>query len=242
MAGAPSLTPRRVVIVVLVLLAIGAGAGGIYLAEKLYYGPLREQKRLIENLKLVVEQLTRDVRIAHVVVVDQKDSPLTTTIRFVEVDEKDTPIGPARTFTLDGDEVYFDSLVIKFEEPFKPLNELPLKQQDLSAPLLHKAIILFRRVFSSKQKPEDGFPLDMPGAVPEAYRPRLQPTAFEQQLWAQFWDLANDAKLAKEHGVRAAHGQAVYMKLQRGKYYVLEQRLTGDMTIRPLDVPALKDR
>ena len=87
------------------------------------------------------------------------------------------------------------------------------------------------------------FERDPRGQHPERpsapYRRGVPASAFEQRLWAQFWELANDPQLAKEHGVRAAHGQAVSMKLQPGKYYVLEQRLTGDMTIRPVDVPAV---
>ncbi|MCY3020889.1 MAG: hypothetical protein NTW87_17875 [Planctomycetota bacterium] len=237
MASESRLTPKNVIIVAFVLLTVGAGGAGMYLAEKHFYGPLREQKRLVENLKLVVTQLTRDIRIADVAVLEQTGNPLTTTIKFVEVDEQHKAIGPVRKFTFSGDEVYFDSLVIKFEEPFKPLNELPLKQQDLAPTLMNKAIIFFRRAFSDKQKPEDGFPLDTPGCAPEPYRHKGPPSAFEQQLWQQFWDLANDPKLAKEHGVRAAHGQAVSMKLRKDKYYVIEQRVTGDMTIRPVDVP-----
>ena len=237
MDNEPRCTPKRLALAAFVLLAIGAAAGGIYLAEKLYYGPLREQQRLVANLKTIVEQLTRDFRMAEVAVVSQ--TPLTTTFKFVEVNAQGVPVAPPKTFTVNGAEVYFDALVIKFEEPFKPLNELPLKQQDLAAPLMHKAIIFFRRVFSDRQKPEEGFPLDAPGQAPVPYRRGAPASAFEQRLWAQFWELANDPQLAKEHGVRAAHGQAVSMKLQPGKYYVLEQRLTGDMTIRPVDVPAV---
>jgi hypothetical protein len=233
------ITFKRTLVAAGILLVVAAGAAGVYLADRLYYAPMREQQRLIANLKTIVGQLTRDIRMAEVAVVGQTTEPLTTTFKFVEVDANGEQTATPKLFTVAGDVAYFDALVIKFEEPFKPLNELPLRQEELSAPLMNKAIILFRRVFSEKQKPEDGFPLDTPGQPPEPYRGKAPPSAFEATLWSQFWELANDPKLAKEHGVRAAHGQAVYMKLQRGKYYVLEQRLTGDMTIRPLDVPAV---
>lgn len=226
-------------IIAVILLIVGAAAGGIYLAEQLYYGPMREQKRLIDNLKLIVERLTKDIRIAEVKVTDQTTNPLRTTFKFVEVDEKGEKLGDPKTFTIDGDVAYFDALVIKFEEPFKPLNELPLRQQDLTEPLMDKSIIFFRRVFGEKQKPEDGFALDAPGKAPEAYEGIAPASGFEQALWNEFWQLANDPKLAKQRGVRAAHGQAVYTKLQKDKYYILEQRLTGDMTIRPIAVPAV---
>ena len=223
-------------------IALAAVAAGWYFAETLYFGPLREQKLLISNLKSIVEELTRDLRIAEVFVVNQGGDPLRTTFRFVEVDEKRSPIGEPKLFTINGDVAYFDTLVIKFEETFTPVGRLPLSEDVLQSHLARKAIIFFRRVFSEKQKPEDGFPLDVPGNPPGPYRPGGAMTSLEQQLWREFWDLANDPRLAASRGVRAAHGQAVYTKLQSGKYYVLEKRLSGDLTIRPIDLPAAANR
>jgi len=145
-------------------------------------------------------------------------------------------------FTINGDVAYFDTLVIKFEDSFVPVERLPLSEAVLQSYLARKAIIFFRRVFSEKQKPEDGYPLDTPGNPPGPYRPGTDMTPFERQLWKEFWDLANDPKLAVRRGVRAAHGQAVYTKLQPDKYYVLEKRLSGDLTIRPVDLPAAVNR
>lgn len=221
---------------------LAAVAAVWYMAEKLYFGPLREQQRLISNLKTIVSELTRDLRIAEVYVVNQEGEPLQTTFRFVEVDEKREPIGAPKLFTINGDVAYFDTLVIKFEDSFAPVENLPLSEDVLQSNLARKAIIFFRRVFSEKQKPEEGFPLDTPGNPPEPYRPGAAMTPFERQLWKEFWDLANDPRLAASRGVRAAHGQAVYTKLQRGKYYVLEKRLSGDLTIRPVDLPAAVNR
>ncbi len=217
---------------------VAAVAAGVYLVEKLYLGPLREQQRLVSNLKTIVAALTRDIRVAEVGVADQGGDPLKTTFRFVEVNEKREPIGNPKMFTISGDVAYFDTLVIKFEDSFMPLEKLPLSDGILRENLARKAIIFFRRVFSEKQKPEEGFPLDTPGEPPGPYLPGTTLTSFEQQLWRDFWALANDPRLAASRGVRAAHGLAVYTKLQPGKYYVLEQRLDGDLTIRPVDMPA----
>ncbi len=230
---------RRLHLLFLVLLIAIAVAVGIYFAEKLYFGPLRRQEQLVSNLKQIVEALTRDIRIAEVAVLDQSVDPTATTFRFVEVDQNRERIGEPKVFTIKGDVAYFDTLVIKFLDSYAPLKELPLKQDILDAHLANKAIIFFRRVFGEKQKPEDGFPLDTPGGIPKTYCPSQQVTVFEQNLWDEFWLLANDPKLANTRGVRAAHGQAVYTKLQPGKYYVLEQRLVGDLTIRPVDLPAV---
>ncbi len=230
---------KRLRLLLSFLLIVVAVSAGIYLAEKLYFGPLRRQEQLVANLKQIVAALTRDIRIAEVAVLDQSADPPTTTFRFVEVDEDRERIGEPKVFTINGDVAYFDTLVIKFLDSYAPLEELPLEQEVLDAHLANKAIIFFRRVFGEKQKPEDGFPLDAPGGIPETYRPSREVTPFEQKLWDEFWLLANDPKLARTRGVRAAHGQAVYTKLQPGKYYVLEQRLVGDLTIRPMELPAV---
>ena len=212
---------------------------GVYLADRLYLEPMREQQRLIANLKAIVSELTKDIRIAEVYVVDQSGDPLLTTFRFVEVDENGEPINSPQEITISGDIAYFDTLVIKFEDSYTPIEKLPLSTEVLRSHLKMKAIIFFRRVFSEKQKPEDGFALDVPGGAPGIYRVGSQATSFERKLWRDFWAMANDPKLAASHGVRAAHGQAVYTKLLPGKHYVLEQRLMGDLTIRPVAVPVV---
>ena len=212
---------------------VGAGAGGVYLADQLYYKPLREQKQLVENLKTILDRLTKDVRMAEVMVLSQTKDPLRTSIRFQEVDEQDNPLGPAREMTFDGDEIYFDTLVIKFEEKFKPLDDERLKQKDAGIELAGKSIIIFRRVFSDKLQPEKGEQLDMQGLSPLVYAGKTAPTKFERELWQDFWKLANDPELAKARGVRAAHGQAVSSKVQPDKIYVIEKRASGELTISP---------
>lgn len=238
-AESASKSAKNLIIILFVAAAIGAGFGVTYLAEKHYFGPMREQKQMVANLKTIVANLTKDVRMAEVAVVSQTQNPLKTTFKFVEVSEKGEKIGAPKTITVDGDEVYFDTLVIKFEENFSPQNDSVLKQPELPKDLFNKSIILFRRAFSDRQKPEDGVALDMPGRPPEAYDTPNVPNDLELKLWSEFWDLANDPKLAQARGVRAAHGQAVSMKLRPEKYYVLERRLSGDLTIRAVDIPAV---
>jgi len=224
-------TPKNIVIIVFVLLAIGAGAAGVYLSDQLYFKPLREQRELIRNLKSLVERLTKDERLAEVTVIEQ--TPQRTKIKFVEVDEQSKPIGEPRVFDVEGSEVYFDTLVIKFEEAYKPIDETLLKNPEIAQQLVNKSIILFRRIFSDKQKPEDGFPLDVQGDSPVVYAGKNPPSKAERELWANFWKMANDPELAKAHGVRAAHGQAVSMKLEKDKKYFIESRASGELTIRP---------
>jgi hypothetical protein len=43
----------------------------------------------------------------------------------------------------------------------------------------------------------------------------------------------NDEKLAKEHGVRAIHGDAPYMRLEPDRVYEICLRSTGEVIITP---------
>lgn len=231
------LTPKNLIVFFASLLVVGAGAAGVYLADRHFYAPMREQKRMVDNLKAIVELLTRDERIAQVVVIEQGGEPLRTKFRFVEVDARGEPCCDPIVFDIEGKVAYFDTLVIKFEEPYLPLNDQALKQEEMGR-LTGKSVIFFRRIFGEKQKPEDGLPIDSFGQAPGAYRGKTPPTEVEQQLWKEFWDLANDADLAKKRGVRAAHGEAVYTELKKDTLYVLERRFGGDLTIRPDRIPA----
>jgi hypothetical protein len=239
-ADKSSVTPRQIFWSVFALLAIAAGTGGWYLADRLYYQPLREQRQMVENLRGIVERLTKQTRIAEVAVVSQTDNPQRTTFKFVEVDAKLNPLHAPLEFTIDGDVAYFDTLAIKFQQSFVPLDEDRLKIKEVADLMPRASLILFRRVFGEKQKPEDGFPLDSPNETPAAYQSAAPPSEFEQKLWREFWQLANDPKLAESRGVYAAHGQAVYTQLQRGKTYLLERTLSGDLTIRPQALSAIQ--
>jgi hypothetical protein len=125
--------------------------------------------------------------------------------------------------TLPGQEFYFDTLVIKFDDHF-------IEEGD---PFKGRALMLFRRIFSNTMRPEDGFVIDVEGQAPEAYAEQQASTAFEKELWRRFWELANDEKLAKEHGVRAIHGDAPYMRLEPDRVYEVCLRSTGEVIITP---------
>ena len=93
--------------------------------------------------------------------------------------------------------------------------------------------MLFRRVFSSTMRAEDGFVIDNKGQVPEVYAERQAANEFEKDLWKRFWDIASDEKLAKERGVRAIHGDAPYMHLEPDRVYEICLRSTGEVIITP---------
>jgi hypothetical protein len=235
MADVPS--PRKLVNTLFLLALVGSAGAGAYLAENLYYRPMREKEILIGNLKEIVDHMTRDRRVAEIKVLEQ--TPEYTRFKFQELDDDKEPLSKAREFTVPGHDVYFDMLVVKFNESFKPLDELPLKQAEIDKHLLNKSIFFFLRVFSNKLKPEDGFPIDKRNEPPRPYSIGKGMTGLEEQLWKDFWTLAADPKKAAERGVRAAHGQAVWTRFEPNKYYVIEVRANGESTIKPVDLPAV---
>jgi hypothetical protein len=182
----------------------------------------------IERLKEVVARMQGERRIAEVVVVHQEKDPTTrrlrTTFRFSEV----TPDGEAlaaREYTIDGDVAYFDALVVKFDHQYVELGDA----------LRGKSLYLFRRTFGEFQEPSKGFPLDE--TRPSPYRLHPQPSAFEQEIWREFWKYATDADYASTKGVRVAFGEAVYTKLQPGKIYRLSIENAGGMNLRSENLP-----
>ncbi|MGA2184435.1 MAG: hypothetical protein ABSH47_15545 [Bryobacteraceae bacterium] len=219
---------------------VAVASVSVYLAYELVIVPrralqdqMREQKETIGRLEQEKQRLEAYLKIlkhidrrARVEVLRQANGPkgtLQTTIRFTETDTAGKPISVSRELTLPGQEVYFDTMVIKFDDHF-------IEQGD---PLKGQALMLFRRIFSSTMRPEDGFVIDVEGQAPEIYAERQAPSGFEKDLWKRFWELANDEKLAKEHGVRAIHGDAPYMLLEPDRVYEVWLRSTGEVIITP---------
>jgi hypothetical protein len=230
--------PVRSFVASMVLVAVAAAS--VYLSYELVVKPrqamqdqirdqkgvilrLEQEKQRLEAYLKILEHIDRRARIEVLRQAQDQQGSLQTTIRFTEVDDAGKPINAFREFTLPGQEVYFDTLVIKFDDHF-------VEQGD---PIKGGALMVFRRVFSSTMRAEDGFVIDQEGQVPEVYAGRKATSEFEKDLWKRFWDLANDEKLAKERGVRAIHGDAPYMRLEPDRVYEICLRSTGEVIITP---------
>jgi hypothetical protein len=222
------------------LVVVAAGAGGVYLADQMVLAPSRAlQRQLAEReaeirvlternqaLEAAIRLLRHTERRARLVVLDQgstTDGVVRTRVRFTELDSQGDPIGEPRELSLDGDEIYVDALVIKFEDTSVIAGDA----------LKGKALLLFRRIFTDRRRPAEGEVLDREGQMPQSYAAERAPTAFERELWARFWELANDPEEAKRRGVRALHGEAVSTRLRRDRIYSITLRSTGELTIQP---------
>lgn len=192
---------------------------------------VREKAKRIEHLNTAMRLLKTDHRLARINVLDQSEDPetgkLQTKVEFVEVNDEGAPIDKPRVFTLEGDMIYVDYWVVKFDDEY-------VEGEDL---LRGTSITLFRRIFGEFQEPNEGYQLDIPGARPGAYARGGQPTEFEKKIWDDFWTFANDKEKAAELGIRAAHGEAANMKLRKGKSYRLLLRASAGLSITPEDAP-----
>lgn len=218
-----------------VLAFVVGGAVSIFAYHELTDDPLLKARiEQLEQDKLKLEKriyfLRERERVARVHVLDQQVDPtapggLRTTFRFEEIDADGHPVGPPQELTIDGDVLYVDAQVIKFNEEFLGENEL---EQGTS-------LLLFRRLFGEHQAPVDGFPLDSAPRAPYVYSAETAPDPFQEELWNNFWDYANNPEVMKRTGVRAMHGEAPYMRLETGRSYQIELRSSDGLSIRPFD-------
>jgi len=151
-------------------------------------------------------------------------------IEFTELNELGDPVGDSRQFRLDGEMVYVDYWVVKFEDKY-------VEQADLERGM---SICMFSRVFGELQKPKEGFTLDEPGQRPGSYARGSVLSDFEKKIWDDFWKIANDPQRAAELGIRALHGDAVSIKVEKGKTYRVTVRASGgpEIAAEPDAVPA----
>ena len=181
-----------------------------------------------DRLALALKLMKIDRRVARVIVLEQtppaNGAHGSTRLKFEEVDAGGNPLGPAKELTIEGDVLYVDSWVVKFEDGFIERGDDPLRAASL---------VLFRRLFGEHQAPTDGVTIDASGARPVAYGGEADLSGLEREIWTDFWAFANDPARAAKLGVRAAHGEAPSMQLKKGEVYVLTLRASGGLTFQP---------
>ena len=171
-----------------------------------------------EQLKEAISNLTEEERIGYAKVIRQEKvgGMLKTTIRFVEIARDDQTKLSDAEFTVDGDVLYFDGMVVVFPE------ELVI---DGSA----RAIFLWRRIFGEHQEPTYGLKIGKAGEEPARYREFFDKVDPEnnETFWEGIWKLANDAQGLDEHGIRVIQGEAISQKMVPGIVYTFILENTG---------------
>jgi hypothetical protein len=214
-------TAKLVFLAVLVI----AGAAVLYKYEQRQsvQVQLEQEKQKTQKLQEIVTHLQTEQRVADVIVTDQRevDGTLQTTLLFVEYAKDGKPL-PAKRFTYEGKQAHIDALAIAFEGKY-------LKERD---PLRGRSIALFTRLFGDKQTPENAHRIDDPRQIPQIYQgadPRV--SEFEQDLWQDFWRLADDAEYRKSMGVRVAQGEGVWRPFEPGFLYTITLDTNGGLFI-----------
>jgi hypothetical protein len=183
------------------------------------------KKKEIERLETAMRLLKVDHRLARLTVLDQGPDPETgdvvSLVEFQELNDEGMPVDSPKQFRVPGDQVYVDAWVVKFEDKY-------IEQADIDR---GTSLVLFRRIFGERQKPLDGFPLDAAGVRPAVYGQGAQMSELEKKIWGDFWSVSNDEARQSELGIRAAHGEAPSIRVQKGKAYRLELRASGGLTI-----------
>lgn len=187
---------------------------------------VEQQQQTILRLDTSLRFLKVDRRVARLKVLDQsrnENDELVSLVEFQELDEQGEPLDEPKQFPILGDTVYLDSWVVKFDDKY-------VEEADVDRAT---SLIFFRRMFGEFQEPHDGFALDPVGERPTAYSQGVQMSEFERRIWEDFWNVANDEIKQAELGIRAAHGDAPSIKVEKGKSYRIQLRASDGLSIVP---------
>ena len=237
---------------IFLVLAGGVGYGG-FVGYKNYVEPSLEAKQAIAELEALkvdfenqqveidkakeensrlqtsLQLLKIDRRMAKIKVmsVDENDEgEPTMSVRFTEFNDYGDQLGEPRDFELRGDKMYVDCWVVKFGDKYIEENDA----------LRSASLCVFKGIYGNLDGPEGSQNLDSSSIedFPSIYGSE-EKTTFEQQIWTDFWKLANDRNSQEDFGIRTIHGQANYMKVEEGKTYEVSVRSSGAASLTPID-------
>ncbi len=186
-----------------------------------------EQGRELTKTKTALKLVKVDHRRALIKVVDKGVDEETAepwfVVEFLEVDKEGLPISEAREFRLRGTLMFVDSWVVKFEDKY-------IEQAD---ELRSASLCVFKSIWGDLDERSGGHRLDTnDGKVNTAYGTLDPKNDFEQQIWDDFWALANDPLRQQELGIRGNHGQVNYLQVEPGMVYEVDLRASDGLTLK----------
>lgn len=206
-------------LIALAALATAAGLGlSFYLSSSSIHSLLTENHELNKALS----NLTREEQIGFATVVKQQRDSLgqvTTELKFVQTAAgKPREIVDEQVFTIVGDVVHFDALIVKFTNQTVRAGE-------------ERALYLWRRIYGEQTPPEKGQPIQVPGTTPERYHAITKSLRVKDRetFWEAVWSLANEPDRLSEYGITAVFGNAIYAKVELGKVYLFRIGATGQI-------------
>ena len=183
------------------------------------------------RLKGVVSHLQSEERRADILVIPSLDpsDQSHTTLLFQEYAQDGVSPLPPKLFRIEGNEAHIDSLVVKFKGKY-------VEGKD---ELRGRNLVLFTKLFGNRQTPEKAFVIDKPGHIPAIYAGADgKVSEFEQQIWKDFWKLAEDKGYRDQMGVDVVEGKSVWWPFKPGYRYMLSRQADADVTMRSEPIPA----
>lgn len=216
--------PFRILNIFLIALALAVLAAGGYFLHRWY----RETRLLNE----IIERLSRDSRIAEVMVTksefDETTRKIRTTIKFLEYDTLNQPLA-AKYFTFQGNIIQFQSLVIRFQDKFVRAGDR----------LRGKSVYLFMKAFVLDGEKTQVFDITPAHQVPAGYLVPGETSKFQQELWDEFWSYALDPGARGRAGIKNAQIEAPGSLFLPGTIYTLRIEHHGGIRIDTQPVPEI---
>lgn len=199
---------------------------------KLRQAKIEQQLKEIAKLETSLKLLKFDKRVAKLHVLDQwtnEDGDPITRVQFVELDQDGKPLETPREFNVRGEKIYVEYWVAKFLD----------EHVENGVEMRNTSICQFRSIFGDKENPAEGHLLDDADSMQLAYSRGKEMSPLEKDIWSNFWEYANDRRKAAEVGLRAVHGEAVNLKVQKGKTYRIQLRASDGLSILPEESPVV---
>lgn len=186
----------------------------------------KERTELVEYAR----RLGSSRRVAQVNVSEQCLDPerrIVSRLRWQEIGSNGLLGVPVELSTL-GELVYFEALVIKFEQQLVGEGD----------PERGASLALFRRVFGENQVPDSACLFDRAavpiGSVPRTTDVTERPSGADHVIWGRFWELVDDPRLAEALGVRVAQIEAPAVPLRGGQIWEVTLDAAGGLNLRKL--------
>jgi len=205
------------------LAAITSFQFGIFEMARLH-SRIDELEKEKGELKEFARRLGAARRVAQVDVLSQEideTGTARTSMRWQQRDENET-LGVPEQIEIVGTQAYFEAFVIKFTVDHVGKGDA---NRDTS-------LCLFRRAFGDRQTPESGAALDR--ATPPLLAGTAEEASRHSKLWARFWDIVDDPKVAAEFGVRVAQIEAPAVPVKAGEVWEITLDAAGGLNLRKI--------
>lgn len=194
------------------------------LGLSVYFSSSSIHELLTENHQLnkAITNLTAEEQIGYATLQSQTKNALgeiESVVRFVQTAAGEPKqVVAEQLFTLTGDVVHFDALIVKFTNAYV---------QDGK----ERALYLWRRIHGEFDTPASGQAVEQSGQAPERYFAITKSLRLKDRdvFWDAIWELANDPTRLSAYGISAVYGNPVYTQMQPGKVYLFKISPSGQI-------------